>query len=476
MKFLSSYLSRNKGYIRQTVVCCSVSIMTFVYGQLLAWPSLAIERISLGQGGFNVTETEISIIVSMPTFGEFLMPIVFGFILLKIGRRSNMILNAVVYIVAWGFITFATSPLSLMIANFAAGLGSAIAMIIGPIFIAEIADKRIRGSLISVFITAIAIGEVFSTSVGIILTYFQLNLISLVLAVVTFFSIVLLATESPSWHIMCGKQEKAEKCFRYYWNSAFGVEEEKVASGLAELKEVVEEEMKSACSYLELFRTPSNVRASIIVIALSIFQASSGIIAMLTYASTTLPKYDGFWQPNPTMALVNLLDLIFNIISVGLIDRLGRKPLSIISNAGDAVGTGIIASYFFIDEYTNLDTSNIKWVPYIGILVFISSYGVAMATMPHILVGELFPANVRYHASVVSVVCIAGAFAFFNFIYLHVCRVAGVSVMFLIFTMSSVAATIFSYLYMFETKNLSLSEIQMKAMGKSQPKEVLSKA
>lgn len=197
---------------------------------LVAWPSLAIERIADGAAGFFITRDQTAIIVAAPMLSQCLMPIILGFILKRFGRKTNLIANAVIFIVAWCLITMASSPLSLIIANLSAGLGSSILIIIGPIYIAEIADKRIRGALISLFITAIAIGEVFSTGVGIFVSYFQLNLIALALSAVALISIIFTATESPSYHFMVNKEEDAEKSFRYYWNSRSTGDDREVSS------------------------------------------------------------------------------------------------------------------------------------------------------------------------------------------------------------------------------------------------------
>nr|XP_018902172.1 PREDICTED: facilitated trehalose transporter Tret1-like isoform X1 [Bemisia tabaci] len=464
--FKSSWLQQNEGYARQLLVCCSVSILPFVYGLVQTWPNLAIEEILKGEAGFAVDPEDIAVIVSMVTLGEFLMPILFGFVLVRLGRKTNMLLNALIYAVAWALIIFARSPFWLIAANFAAGLGCGIILIIGPIYMAEIADSKIRGALISVYITVIAIGQIFMTSVGIFISYFDMNLIALILSIVAFFCILVIAVESPSWHLIDNDEVKAEESFNYYWNTGEEADRPQAGEALAELKETVKLEMESSSSYLELFRTPSNIRASIIVITLSFFQGASGIVAVLTYGSTTLPRYDGFWKPYPTMALVSALNLVFNLVSIVLIDKLGRRPLSIVSNAGDALGTGIVAVYFFLEQNTEWDTTNIKWLPYIGMILYISSYGGAMAVIPHILVGELFPTNVRYHASVVSVICIAGSCALFNYIYLGVSRAVGVAAMFAIFTVCSFAAAVFSWLYVFETKNMSLSEIQAIMTGR----------
>nr|XP_018902174.1 PREDICTED: facilitated trehalose transporter Tret1-like isoform X3 [Bemisia tabaci] len=466
--FKSSWLQQNEGYARQLLVCCSVSILPFVYGLLEMWPSLSIERVLDGAAGFPVSEAEISVIVTMPTLAEAITPLALGFVLVNVGRKTNLLLNAIVYILAWVLITFAECPLYLVVAHFIAGFGSAIVLIIGPIFLSEIADKSNRGALVSIYITAVSVGQIFFTGIGIYISYYVLNWIALVLAVLALLCLVAFVTESPYWFMIRRNDKKAEESFRYYRNPTAGEGEEQVKAALAEVRATVETEMLSASSYREMFGNPSNIQASIIVIALSIFQGACGIIAILTYASTTLPKYDGFWQPNPTIAVVSILNLVTNIISVGLIDTLGRKPLTILSNGGNALGTAIVAFYYVIDEYTDYDTTDIKWVPYVGLLVFISFYGLAMATIPHLLAGELFPANVRYQANVISTICFAGSCAFFNYIYLGVCHSVGVSVMFGLFTFFNVAATIFSCVYVFETKNLTLAEIQLLAAGKAQ--------
>lgn len=77
----------------------------------------------------------------------------------------------------------------------------------------------LSGALISFYIAAIPLGQAFMCSVGIYVTYFQLNLIALVISTVAFFCILATAVESPSWKLMKQKESEAESCFNYYWNT-----------------------------------------------------------------------------------------------------------------------------------------------------------------------------------------------------------------------------------------------------------------
>lgn len=86
----------------------------------------------------------------------------------------------------------------------------------------------LTGALISIYIMAIAIGQVFMTSIGIFVSYFEMNLMSLIIAIVAFFCILATAVESTSWYLMVDNEYEAERSFHYYWNTGTGTDRTQV--------------------------------------------------------------------------------------------------------------------------------------------------------------------------------------------------------------------------------------------------------
>ena len=78
-----------------------------------------------------------------------------------------------------------------------------------------------------------------------------------------------------------------------------------------------------------------------------------------------------------------------------MVDKTGRKPLLIISCVGCAValiGEGI---YFYLQDVAKLDVSSLSWLPTSGIMLFLLMSPVGIFTLPYVLLGELFPTNIK---------------------------------------------------------------------------------
>lgn len=86
----------------------------------------------------------------------------------------------------------------------------------------------LAGALVSIYITAVSVGQIFFTGIGIYISYYVLNWIALVLAVLALLCLVAFVTESPYWFMIRRDDKKAEESFRYYRNPTAGEGEEQV--------------------------------------------------------------------------------------------------------------------------------------------------------------------------------------------------------------------------------------------------------
>lgn len=158
-----------------------------------------------------------------------------------------------------------------------------------------------------------------------------------------------------------------------------------------------------------------------------------------------------------------------------LVDKLGRKPLLITSAAGCAIAMFAEGTYFYIQDVVEADVSSIAWLPTIGIAVFVFMHNLGIVTLPYVLLGELFPANIKGIA--VSLGTIYGsslAFIVSKF-FKPLANAWGEYTVFWIFGSVCVMGIIFVLLVLPETKGKSFAEIQAVLRKKSISEDVESK-
>lgn len=92
------------------------------------------------------------------------------------------------------------------------------------------------------------------------------------------------------------------------------------------------------------------------------------------------------------------VQLVVIIFSSSIVDKAGRKPLLMISSTGSAVTLFLQGTYFYVKEQTTVDTSSFEFLPIIILIVFVVIFSVGMQSIPILMLGELFPTNVKAYA------------------------------------------------------------------------------
>jgi MFS transporter, SP family, arabinose:H+ symporter len=249
----------------------------------------------------------------------------------RIGRKPSLLIAALLF-TATGFLcAFANSIEVFILGRIVGGFGVGIAILVAPIYIAEIAPAKKRGSLVSFNQLLIVIGlsaAYFSNyfilkSVHNPLTNWRWMLGVEIIPAVIYFVAVLFIPESPRWLVMHGKDDRAKKILTNVQGEAYADNEyneikqalltEKKINVFAQLKELFTKRMK---------------KVLIIGFGLAILQQFSGINAILYYAPMVFESAGGGRDAAFMQAIVlGVVFVIMTIVSMFLIDRLGRKPL-----------------------------------------------------------------------------------------------------------------------------------------------------
>jgi len=476
---------------------------------------------------FGLTKLELGWSVASLTLTSTLAMMVAGPISDKFGRRAVLRWAAVLYAVSAVGSAFAPSFLFLVIARMIGGFGVGASLILAPMYIAEISPKELRGRLVSfnqlnivigislAFFTNYAILQYAKTdyswvqSLGIDQYQWRWMLGLEAVPAVLYFIGLFFVPRSPRWCLMHENMSEAEAVLaRFNGEEKAKMEIDRIT------KAISADEDKSKGSFKDLFKPAMRLVISIGVVV-AILQQITGINSVFFYAPMIFEQ-SGLGTDASFMQaiLVGLVNLLFTILAILFIDRLGRKPLLTSGVAGIVLSMFVLAygfnaatysldgadiatienalpalsqiegqvfdsessfqeaieslqggSAFYLEQKQSLLTTsiNLNTTLILGaILAFVASFAISIGPVMWVLFSELFPNKIRGIAiSFVGLINSAVSFLV-QWIFPWELEVLGSSLTFLIYGLFALAGLIFIIKVIPETKGVSLEELEKK--------------
>lgn len=507
MKPTEPSIKMNKSY---TIL---ISLIVALGGFLLGFDSAVISGAIKGiTVYFEMTDVMLGFSVGCVVFGAMAGNLVAGPLADKFGRKKVLIMVAALFAISATWSAFATSYNEFIIARIIGGIGIGGAILIAPIYIAEIAPAKLRGSLVSFNQLNIVIG----ISVAYFSNYFLVNMegdswrwmlgVEAIPAIIYFLALFTVP-RSPRWLIQrLNKVELAQKILMKIGGEQYA------EMTVAEIqKGVNKKEPKGRLS--DIFQKKYSV---IMVIALGIafFQQITGINAVFYYAPTIFEQAGGSTDSSFLQAIVvGLTNLVFTLVAIWLIDRLGRKPLLLIGSSFmtiallmtafafnnatynfneetlkkvsdseiraelanlkgqsfdsqaalfNAVGANLNENKFLDfkrNEITNFIQINATLV-LIAILLYVASFAISLGPVMWTLISEIFPTRIKGIA--ISVVGFFNSLVSFSVTQVFPWELSnlGPTMTFSIYAAFSFLAILFVYKFVIETKGKSLEEVE----------------
>lgn len=325
------------------------------------------------------------------------------------GRTRVMVLGAILFFVSSVLSAFAFAAWDLALWRVMAGVGIGIASVIAPAYIAEIAPAAIRGRLGSLQQLAITLGifaallsdQLLATSAGGAANELWLGLAAwrwmflvCVVPATVYGVLALRMPESPRYLVTRGRRDEA----RAVLADVLGPDEdpdERVAQ--------IERTIRADAELADRASLRGPVLGLLPVvwvgILLSVFQQFVGI-NVIFYYSTTLWQAVGFEESQSF--LISTITAVTNVavtfIAIGLIDKVGRRPLLLVGSAGMTVALGAMAVAFMNATGTGEDVSLAgSWgvVALVAANAFVVFFGATWGPLVWVLLGEIFPNRIR---------------------------------------------------------------------------------
>lgn len=394
------------------------------------------------------------IVVSAVLIGAIVGAFLAGRLADRFGRRKLIIVAAVVFFLGSLGTGLAPSTDWLIVGRIVIGVAIGVASCVVPLYIAEIAPPERRGALVSLNQLAITIGIVASYGVDQIFAGFDEGWRYMFLCgVIPAFVLgvgMLFVPESPRWLVRHGHLKKA----RAVLVRAVGAE--RADDELIALEESSGVESGGGFRrLLERWLRP----ALIIGVGIMFFQQFTGINTVIYYAPTIfeMAGFKGAPAAMTATIMVGVTNVVFTVVSLALIDRLGRKPLLYVGLSGMVLSLFVLGLAFA--EEAALGAAA-KWVSVGSLVVYVAAFAVSLGPIAWLLMSEIYPLNVR--GSAVSVASLSNWA--FNFLvamtFLSLIDALGQSGAFWLYAGLGALALVFVRFYVPETKDVPLETIE----------------
>ncbi len=415
---------------------------------------------------FHITDSPFyqGFAMSSALFGCIVGAAITGYLTDKYGRKIPLFFAAFLFIFT-SIGTGAASSFSMfMTFRILGGIGIGIASGVSPVYIAEIAPAHMRGKLVAINQLTISMGVlsaqimnmliaqpvpigatddmIFSSWNGQMGWRWMFWACSAPAAV--FFLLLWFVPESPRWLMKAGKTEEAFRIFRKIGGDDYASRERK------EITDTINPD-----EHLPFRTLFSKGLAPVLIlgIGLAVFQQWCGINVIFNYAEEIFTSAGyGISGTLLNIVLTGIVNLVFTVVAMFLVDRWGRKALMLLGAGGLAIVYVIIATGY----YMNLTGFfMLFWV-----IVAISVYTLTLAPITWVLLSEIFPNRIRGHAMSVATFAlwVACAVLTITFPFLH--KGLGASGTFLVYAAICIIGFFGLLKKLPETKQKSLEQIE----------------
>jgi sugar porter (SP) family MFS transporter len=352
-----------------------VSLIVSIGGLLLGLSVSISGAVEFFKTEFGLTDGTLwfGLAASSSMLGTFIGNFNAGTIADSFGRKKALILSAFLFLfcsLGSGLSADLATALGIeeagytlfLITRFIGGLGIGISLLVAPLYLSEFAPSNQRGLLVSF--------NQFNIVIGFSLAFFLNYLIGQKIPdpseswkwmlgiggifAIFYFVSMLFVPESPRFQILKGKDEDAKKTMR----KAGG--EEHAETEFNKIKQSMAEGGSQKTSYGQMWKILLGKKMRLVLIvglSIAFFQMATGLNAIMFFSTTifkTAGFGDGLFQP----VILGVVNVLATIISMMLIDRLGRKPLLIIGISIMTVSI-LIASFMFHKAEYKLEANDI---------------------------------------------------------------------------------------------------------------------
>ena len=391
-----------------------------------------------------------TVVMGMALWGTVLGAIFGGIPTNKIGRKNTLLWIGILFLFSALGSAFANDPYVFAAFRFIGGLGVGASTIAAPAYISEIAPAKDRGRLVAFYQFNIVLGILMAFLSNYLLNDVGENSWRWMMGVqaipsVIYVLLIISIPKSPRWLLSKFKNEEARKVLQIMGQEA----------DYENMKKEIEIDNNNATLaddniFLKKYRTPL-----VLAFLMAFFNQLSGINAFLYYSSRIFQEA-GLGESTALLSSIGIgvVNLIFTLLGVFLIDKLGRKILMYIGSLGYIVSLSLVAMAFFF-QWEGIT------VP-VFLFVFIAAHAIGQGAVIWVFISEIFPNHLRASGQSFGSTTHWVLAAIIPSLIPYLFSTVGPGVVFMFFAVMMVFQLLFVRFMMPETKGISLEELSKK--------------
>lgn len=388
-----------------------------------------------------------TVVMGMALWGTVLGAIFGGIPTNKIGRKNTLLWIGILFFISALGSAFANDPYVFAAFRFIGGLGVGASTIAAPAYISEIAPAKDRGRLVAFYQFNIVLGILMAFLSNYLLNDVGENSWRWMMGVqaipsIIYVLLIISIPKSPRWLLSKFKNEEARKVLQIMGQEA----------DYENMKKEIEIDNNNATLaddniFLKKYRTPL-----VLAFLMAFFNQLSGINAFLYYSSRIFQEA-GLGESTALLSSIGIgvVNLIFTLLGVFLIDKLGRKLLMYIGSVGYVISLSLVAMAFFF-----------HWegivVP-VFLFLFIAAHAIGQGAVIWVFISEIFPNHLRASGQSFGSTTHWVLAAIIPSLIPYLFSTVGPGVVFMFFAVMMVFQLLFVRFMMPETKGISLEEL-----------------
>lgn len=429
------------------------------------------------QKAFGITDSWVEIITTAGLVGAVIGAMSSGRIADIVGRKKVILASAIIFMIGAVWSGMSPGPVMLVFARLFLGIAIGVSSFAVPLYIAEISPTKSRGTLVSMFQLLITIGIMVSylsdSAFAVPDGHPDFNscwrpmfYVGVIPALIMFVGMLFLP-ETPRWLISNNNEDKCREVLQK-------VEEPQlVEEVISRMKSDLETDRKNKVDWRLIFKKWLRVPL-IIAIGIMFVQQFTGINTIIYY-SPKIFLMAGFADAQAAVwasVSVGVVNVAFTILSLFMIDRLGRRKLYFIGLTGMSIALLALGTIFALQATLG---ESVKWLSISLVWVYIAFFAISLGPLGWLIISEVFPLSVRGIGSSIGALSnwlFNGIVAFTFFKLVKGLTMPGTEIIlkgedlgnpagaFYLYALVGILSIVWGYFYIPETKNVTLEKIE----------------
>ncbi len=309
-----------------------------------------------------------------------------------IGRKKVILIAAIIFIIGAAWSGWAPNDRVLIAARLFIGLAIGISSFSVPLYIAEISPTKIRGRLVSLFQLLITIGILVSYLSDLLFannsnpsSWRPMFYVGVIPGLILFIGMLFLP-ETPRWLMSKGREDESRRILKR-------IEEPKlIEDSMQRMKDEIEK-YKQRPNFREVFK-PWLRTALMIAVGIMFFQQFVGINTVIYYSPKIfmIVGFEGARAGIWGAVSVGVVNVAFTVLSLFLIDKIGRRKLYFIGLSGIIFSLLALGTVFAFHSSLG-DTG--KWFAIVFVWIYIAFFAISLGPLGWLFISEVFPLRVR---------------------------------------------------------------------------------